>query len=57
MHRHGVVLPNAQTLAPLPMRRVILSREPVTRCISRSTCIAAGFGGPVAAISLADSIS
>jgi 3-oxoacyl-[acyl-carrier-protein] synthase II len=57
MHRHNVVLPNVRAHTPLPTRSVLLSNEPLRGKISRSACIAAGFGGPVAAVSLSSHVS
>jgi 3-oxoacyl-[acyl-carrier-protein] synthase II len=52
MHREGVVPPNARLLQPLPTRRVALEAVALRRAVSRSVALAAGFGGPVAGISL-----
>lgn len=51
-HRRGVVLPNIQTRNPLttPLR---ISQKPFEKPIRRSTVLAAGFGGAIAAVSLA----
>lgn len=56
-HATGTVPPNVQTRDPLPMTRVTLSRDPVRRPIRRSVAVAAGFGGAVAAVSLASAVS
>jgi 3-oxoacyl-(acyl-carrier-protein) synthase len=52
-HATGVVPPNVQTRDPLPTRNVVLSAGPVRRMIRRSVAVAAGFGGAMAAVSLA----
>jgi len=52
MHRNGVVLPNANTSHPLNTQRVSIASGPVSRSIGNSVCIAAGFGGATAAVSL-----
>jgi 3-oxoacyl-[acyl-carrier-protein] synthase II len=51
-HRQGTVPPNPRTQSPLPTTRVIFSTHPVRRAVRRSTVMAAGFGGAVAAVSL-----
>ena len=52
MHRLGIVLPNVRTTRPMAARNVRLSSEPARRPIRRSVITAAGFGGPVAAVTL-----
>ena len=52
MHIHGVVLPNVRAGRPLPMKKLILSQNPLHREVNRSIAIAAGFGGPMAVIGL-----
>jgi 3-oxoacyl-[acyl-carrier-protein] synthase II len=52
MHRDGVVPPNARLLKPLATRRVGLESVRRQRAVSRSVALAAGFGGPVAVVSL-----
>jgi 3-oxoacyl-[acyl-carrier-protein] synthase II len=52
MHREGVVPPNANLTNPLPAHRVQLSAATMSRPISRSLALAAGFGGPIAVVSL-----
>jgi 3-oxoacyl-[acyl-carrier-protein] synthase II len=51
--RHGLVPGNVRLDHSLPVRRVLLNREPVVRPIRRSIAMAAGFGGPMAVVSLA----
>jgi 3-oxoacyl-(acyl-carrier-protein) synthase len=54
-HATGVVPPNVRTTEPLPTRNVTI-RQPITRRrIDRSLAMAAGFGGPMAVVSLASS--
>lgn len=52
MHRRGVVPPNVRTSAPLPVTHVALWNRAAHRCLRRSIAMAAGFGGPAAAIAL-----
>ncbi len=52
MHQIQKVLPNANTLRPLPVTRVKLSSDPFARNIRRSICVAAGFGGAIGVMSL-----
>jgi 3-oxoacyl-[acyl-carrier-protein] synthase II len=52
MARRRTVLPNVQTRNPLPTRRVVLSQTPTSARIRRSVAIAAGFGGPMAVVSI-----
>ena len=54
-HRQGVVPPNIRTTEPLPSDHLAISPVPVRRRISRSLTAAMGFGGPIAAVSLASS--
>ena len=51
-HRHGLVPPNVRTTDPLHTSNVLLNRSNVHRRIDRSLCLASGFGGPLAAVSL-----
>jgi 3-oxoacyl-[acyl-carrier-protein] synthase II len=51
-HEKGVVLPNINTVNPLPSRRVRIECTPINRKIQRSIVLASGFGGPAAAVSL-----
>jgi 3-oxoacyl-(acyl-carrier-protein) synthase len=53
MHQHGVVPPNAGLRTPIELRRAELRAEMVQREVRRSVACAAGFGGAVAALSLA----
>jgi 3-oxoacyl-[acyl-carrier-protein] synthase II len=50
-HRHGLVPPNIRSTHPLPMPNLKFSSFPVRAPIHRSAAIAAGFGGPLAAVS------
>jgi 3-oxoacyl-[acyl-carrier-protein] synthase II len=52
MHREGVVPPSTHLINPLPTRNVELSAALTRRPISRSVALAAGFGGPIAVVSL-----
>jgi 3-oxoacyl-[acyl-carrier-protein] synthase II len=52
-HEHGIIPPNIQTHDPLPSGRVDIRRELQQREIIRSVALAAGFGGAVAALTLA----
>jgi 3-oxoacyl-[acyl-carrier-protein] synthase II len=52
MHRDDVVPPNARLTEPLPTRWVRLEASAVNRKVGRSIALAAGFGGPVAVVSL-----
>lgn len=51
-HTAGRTPPNARTTDPLPARRVIIPRTVTERPVRRSVALAAGFGGPVAVVSL-----
>jgi 3-oxoacyl-[acyl-carrier-protein] synthase II len=51
-HGRGIVPGNVQTRAPLPMEGIRFSAEPVNRAVRRSIALAAGFGGPLAAVAL-----
>jgi 3-oxoacyl-[acyl-carrier-protein] synthase II len=53
IHTQGIVPPNVRTTQPLPTRRLRIAREAERTPIQRSLAIAAGFGGPTAAVSLA----
>jgi len=52
MHRDGIVPPNVNLRNPLPAQRVELSAMMTKRPIFRSLALAAGFGGPMAVVSL-----
>ena len=52
MHRRGVVLPNARTTNPLATRGVQIHSSAKSQAIGRSIITAAGFGGPIAVVSL-----
>jgi 3-oxoacyl-(acyl-carrier-protein) synthase len=52
MHRESVVPGNANLASPLPARRVELKGMSIERPIKRSLALAAGFGGPIAVVSL-----
>ena len=52
-HATATIPPNVQTRDPLPTSGVTLSRDAVRRPVRRSVAIAAGFGGAMAAVSLA----
>ena len=52
-HRNGRVPPNLRTLAPLPTPGMTLDRGDVHRPVRRSLALAAGFGGAIAAVTLA----
>ena len=52
MARRATILPNAQTRNPLATRRVVLRPDASPARIRRSIAIAAGFGGPMAVVSL-----
>lgn len=51
-HTAGEIPPNVRTTHPLPTRRVVIPRAATRRPVRRSVAIAAGFGGPVAVVSL-----
>jgi len=51
-HANGVTPPNVQTRTPLPTRSIRIVREAVEAPVRRSVAVAAGFGGPTAAVSL-----
>lgn len=51
-HQKGIVPPNVRTTRPIPMENVILKQSCTMRQVRRSVAIAAGFGGPIAGISL-----
>jgi 3-oxoacyl-[acyl-carrier-protein] synthase II len=53
MHRQGIVPPNVNLQHPLPAQHIDLRSASVTRPISRSLALAAGFGGPIAVVSIA----
>jgi len=52
MHQQATVPPNVNLNDPLPTLQVELNGSIAKRPISRSIALAAGFGGPMAAISL-----
>jgi 3-oxoacyl-[acyl-carrier-protein] synthase II len=52
-HRHGVVPPNVAIIDPLPMSRPRLSQEAVHQPIRRSLVLSSGFGGAMAAVTMA----
>jgi 3-oxoacyl-[acyl-carrier-protein] synthase II len=52
-HRHGIVPGNIQTHQPLPSRVVQIRAEATAAPVRRSVAIAAGFGGALAAATLA----
>jgi 3-oxoacyl-[acyl-carrier-protein] synthase II len=52
MHRVQHVPPNVQTRQPLATKRLHIAREGQPVAIRRSVAVAAGFGGPMAAVSL-----
>jgi 3-oxoacyl-[acyl-carrier-protein] synthase II len=52
MHAKRVIPPNVQTKKPLPTRRVGIVTDAKAQATRRSICVAAGFGGPTAVISL-----
>lgn len=52
MHAKRAIPANVQTKKPLPTRRVRIPQEVSTQAIRRSVAVAAGFGGPMAAVSL-----
>jgi 3-oxoacyl-[acyl-carrier-protein] synthase II len=52
-HRHGKIPGNIRSPHPLPMQNLQFSTSPIAAAISRSIAIASGFGGSVAAVSLA----
>jgi 3-oxoacyl-[acyl-carrier-protein] synthase II len=51
-HQRGLVPGNANTSAPLTARHCEVAQAPVRRTVHRSICLAAGFGGPMGAVSL-----
>lgn len=51
-HARGVIPSNVRTEHPLATRTVRLVREPESLRVRRSIAVAAGFGGPMAAVSL-----
>jgi 3-oxoacyl-[acyl-carrier-protein] synthase II len=52
MHAKETIPANVRTHRPLVTAGIRIAREPETACIRRSLAVAAGFGGPVAAVSL-----
>jgi 3-oxoacyl-[acyl-carrier-protein] synthase II len=55
-HAHSQTPPNVRSTHPLPMRGLRFSSDPITHPIARSLAIAAGFGGPLAAVGLTSAI-
>jgi 3-oxoacyl-(acyl-carrier-protein) synthase len=51
-HGRGVVPGNIRTIRPLQSRHAEIRISPVERPIARSIALAAGFGGPAAAVTL-----
>ncbi|MFT3787285.1 MAG: beta-ketoacyl synthase N-terminal-like domain-containing protein [Tepidisphaeraceae bacterium] len=51
MHRHGIVPGNVETGRPI-RSTLAISQRPVQRTISRSVCIASGFGGSIGVVEL-----
>jgi len=49
-HLHGIVPPNIRSTNPLTMNGLRFSSEATQAAINRSVAVAAGFGGPLAAI-------
>jgi 3-oxoacyl-[acyl-carrier-protein] synthase II len=54
-HSHGAVPPNIRSTRPLDMSNLGFSSEAVEVPVRRSVAIAAGFGGPLAIVSLVNS--
>lgn len=52
-HRNGIIPPNVRSEHPLKLNRLRLDRSASRRSVRRSIALAAGFGGPVAVVSLA----
>jgi hypothetical protein len=52
MHAKHVIPPNVQTKNPIATKRVRISTGAKAQATRRSICVAAGFGGPTAVISL-----
>lgn len=52
MHRSGIVPPNVRTKKPIGSNRVRIRPEAHRRTVRRSLVLAAGFGGPTAAVVL-----
>jgi 3-oxoacyl-[acyl-carrier-protein] synthase II len=52
-HRRGMIPPNVRTTLPLTMTWVQMKQAITRRAISKSIALAAGFGGALAAVSLA----
>jgi 3-oxoacyl-[acyl-carrier-protein] synthase II len=50
-HSHGLVPPNVRSTQPLPTTNLRISAEAIRHPINRSLALAAGFGGPLAAVS------
>jgi 3-oxoacyl-[acyl-carrier-protein] synthase II len=51
-HQSGMVPPNIRTTDPVAANKVDIKRTATSRSVQRSIALAAGFGGPIAAISL-----
>ena len=52
MHAKSVVLPNVRTREPLASELVRITLEASSERVRRSLCVASGFGGTTAAVSL-----
>jgi len=52
-HRRGIVPPNIRTIDPIAAGKVDINVSATRRSVRRSVALAAGFGGPIAAIRLA----
>jgi hypothetical protein len=52
MHAKRVIPPNVQTRKPIATKRVSIASGAKVQATRRSICVAAGFGGPTAVISL-----
>jgi len=51
-HATGKAPGNVQTSNPIDARRIVISQRTIAKRIRRSVALAAGFGGPIAAVSL-----
>lgn len=52
-HATGLIPPNVRTACPIPSDRLTIEQSTVARPVTRSLAIAAGFGGAIAAVTLA----
>lgn len=52
-HQRSMIPPNVNTTAPLATRRLRIDQTPRRRAVRRSVAVAAGFGGAIAAVTLA----